>query len=116
MNISKALIALSLGFALAACTNPQQAEDSAAEAGIARRGDAGQHQRERAGGQHHASTETEQRVLGPRPDVAARAAGDRADRGGDRGEAAARERGGDGVLRERHAHAHPMAWRARRTK
>ena len=32
MNISKALIALSLGFALAACTNQDQAADSAAEA------------------------------------------------------------------------------------
>ena len=32
MTINKALLALALGFALAACTNQQQAEDSAAEA------------------------------------------------------------------------------------
>ena len=32
MSINKALLALAMGFALAACTNSQQAADSAAEA------------------------------------------------------------------------------------
>ena len=32
MTINKALLALAMGLALAACTNQQQAEDSAADA------------------------------------------------------------------------------------